>query len=79
MQTHLQSAHKDVFKTVRVAQAAAADIAGTIKVDPKDETVRGPIPIFQLKNGKDRREFLKLVKTLSLLFVLGKPYLIKTA
>ena len=61
MQTRLESSHKDLHEEVRSAQAAVADAARFVKVDPKNETVRGTIPIFQLKNNRDRKEFLKLV------------------
>ena len=64
MQTHLQSAHKEEYETVRTAQAVAADSANTAKVDSKNECVRGTVPLYSLKNKNERREFLKLVNIL---------------
>ena len=46
------------------AQAVAAEFANTAKVDPKNECVRGTVPLYSLKNKNERREFLKLVNIL---------------
>ena len=48
MNTHLKTQHPAAFKEYETA-------------DPKDETVRGSVPIFSLKNQGERDEFLKLV------------------
>ena len=64
MQTHLQSAHKEEYETVRTVQAVAAESANTPKVDPKNECVRGTVPLYSLKNKNERREFLKMVNIL---------------
>ena len=54
MGNHLKSQHPDAFKEYEVARIK--------KGDPKDETVRGSVPLFNLKNYGERAEFLKLVR-----------------
>jgi hypothetical protein len=36
------------------------------KIDPKDETLRGTVPLFSLKNHVERKQFLKLVMQCSI-------------
>ena len=57
MSTHLKSQHPAAFKDYEVAK--------TNKIhDPKDETKRGSVPMFNLKNHGERAEFLALVSIL---------------
>ena len=54
MGAHLKSQHTMAFQKYEEAR--------TNKVsDPKDETVRGTVPLFNLKNHAERAEFLALV------------------
>jgi hypothetical protein len=53
---HLEKKHPDAFKKVEQKQSIA-----TVKIDPKDETVRGTVPLFRLRNHKERQMFLKKV------------------
>ena len=54
MNTHLKTQHPAAFKEYEVAKDNKT-------ADPKDETVRGSVPIFSLKNQGERAEFLKLL------------------
>ena len=57
MLNHLQRIHKDDYQKYKAGEEAKKT------VDVKDETVRGTIPLFKLKNHAERREFQKLVRT----------------
>ena len=59
MQAHIETQHKDLVVDIREAQAELKP--GERRRDPKDETVRGTVPIFDLRTHGDRRSFLKLV------------------
>ena len=57
MSDHLKRKHPPALKEVK-------DISlGKAMRDSRDETVRGSVPIFSLKNHKERRTFLNLVCT----------------
>jgi hypothetical protein len=60
MQAHIESKHKDLLSLVIEAQARLKP--GERKIDPKDETVRGPVPLFNLRTQADREAFMKLVR-----------------
>ena len=49
---------------VKEARATLAAEAMGKMYDPKDETVRGSIPIFNLKNQRRRQDFLRKIKPL---------------
>jgi hypothetical protein len=55
-QYHLEKKHPDVNQLVKDKQAIDT------KIDPKDETVRGTVPLFNLRNHKERQSFLKKVR-----------------
>ena len=52
---HLRRLHKDAYQTYTEAEKR------TKKTDVKDETVRGCIPLFNLKNHGERKQFLKQI------------------
>lgn len=52
---HLEKKHPNAFKKVEEKQSNDG-----VKIDPKDETVRGTVPLFSLKNHKERQMFLKV-------------------
>ncbi len=54
-QYHLEKKHPDFNKQLK-------DKQGLDKKDPKDETVRGTIPLFNLRNHKERQTFLQKVR-----------------
>ena len=57
MDNHLKRLHPEKMKEVCEARASSGE-----KVeDPRDETVRGTIPIFNLTNRKDKDAFLSQV------------------
>ena len=51
---HLERIHKDQYMMYKLGQTHK-------KVDMHDDTVRGTIPLFKLKNHTEGQEFLKLV------------------
>ena len=55
MLNNLQRIHKEDYEMYKAGEEAKK------KVDVKNETVRGTIPIFKLKNHSEQREFQKLV------------------
>ena len=57
MNNHLKRVHPNIMKEV----CEARDNKGEKAKDPKDETVRGSIPIFNLRNRKDKDAFLSQV------------------
>ena len=60
MIAHLRSLHKDQFTKYKEAEGQGK------KIDPKDETLRGTVPLFSLKNHAERKQFLKLVMQCSI-------------
>ena len=58
---HLQRLHKECFKLYKEKESE-----GQQKKDSKDETVRGTVPLFSLKNHSERKQFLKLVMKCSI-------------
>ena len=54
MNNHLKKIHPDAFNEYEVARNKKTS-------DPNDETRRGSVPLFNLKNHGERAEFLKLV------------------
>ena len=54
MNTHLRNKHPEAFNEYEAARNKTT-------MDHKDETVRGSVPLFNLKNHGERAEFLKLV------------------
>ena len=57
MNNHLKRIHPDAFNEYEVARNKTT-------ADPKDETRRGSVPLFNLKNHGERAEFLKLVSNI---------------
>ena len=55
MIAHLRSLHKNSFKKYKESKGQGK------KIDPKDQTLRGTVPLFSLKNHAERKQFLKLV------------------
>ena len=61
MINHLQRLHKECVKLYKEKESE-----GQQKKDSKDETVRGTVPLFSLKNHSERKQFLKLVMKCSI-------------
>ena len=59
MQSHMATHHKAELAEVRQEQAAMTAMGR--QKDPKDETVRGSIPIFNLRTQADRKAWLDRV------------------
>ena len=59
MQSHMATHHKAELEEVRMEQAAIA--TGGRERDDKDETVRGNVPIFNLRSKADRRAWRERV------------------
>ena len=57
MQVHMEVKHKEELTKVLEKRAERKEL----KKDSKDETVRGTLPIFSLKNKEQKAAFLKLV------------------
>ncbi len=55
----MKSAHPELMAEVREQQAAQRP--GERVEDPRDETVRGTLPLFKLRNKVDRAAWQKLV------------------
>jgi hypothetical protein len=60
-QYHMEKKHTEVFKKMKEKKDKVA-----VKIDPKDETVRGTVPLFNLRNHQERKDFLKRVCITSL-------------
>ena len=58
MDNHLKRLHPDKMKEVSESRATI----GEKPMDPRDETVRGCIPIFNLRNRKEKNSFLSQVR-----------------
>jgi hypothetical protein len=58
MINHLQRLHKENFVIYKEKESEGQGK----KIDNKDETVRGTIPLFSLKNHSERKQYLKLVQ-----------------
>ena len=58
MENHLKHVHPEKMREVTEVRAATGEKAK----DPRDETVRGTIPIFNLRNRKDKEAFLSQVR-----------------
>ena len=57
-QYHIEKKHPEVFRKMKDKKA---EIADTKIADTKDETVRGTVPLFNLRNHRERQDFLKRV------------------
>ena len=57
MDNHLKRVHPEKMKEVSEARATI----GERPRDPRDETKRGCIPVFNLRNRKDKDAFLSQV------------------
>ena len=60
MQKHMSKYHGDLMEEVIKSQEAAKVV--TRKTDIRSESVRGTIPIFNLRSQEDRASFIKKVK-----------------
>ena len=59
MAAHMKASHSELMVEVREQQAAQRPVERP--PDPKDETVRGTLPLFKLRNQVDRAAWRKLV------------------
>ena len=60
MQKHLGKYHGDLMEEVTKSQVAAKVV--TKKIDVRCESVRGTVPIFNLRSQDDRAAFIRKVK-----------------
>ena len=51
MIAHLRSLHKDQFTKYKEAKRQGK------KIDPEEETLRGTVPLFSLKNHAERKQY----------------------
>ena len=62
MQQHMERMHKDEMEGVKRAQAEATAAATGRVYDARDETVRGTVPLFNLKTRAHRAAFMKKIQ-----------------
>ena len=65
MQAHLNLKHKEIYNTVQEKRTEMQ--VEKSNRETKDETVRGSVPIFSLRNKEEKEAFLKLVGSIRLL------------
>ena len=68
LQRHLERKHPDAMQGVM--ESRELSLRG--KVDPKDETVRGTIPLFTLDNHAKKKAFLSMVSTAYVQYIVIK-------
>ena len=69
MQKHLSRHHGELMEEVTKDQEAVKVFNKAKKIDDLDESVRGTIPIFDLRSQADRAEFISKVSLIIPLFI----------
>ena len=68
MQKHMDKYHNELMEEI-VKTQAAVKLERMKKVDHRDESTRGSIPIFNLRSQEDRATFIKKVNLSMEVFV----------
>ena len=62
MQQHVERIHRENLAGIQEARAVLTAKAMGRLYDPKDETVRGTIPLYNLRNQTQRKSFLERIR-----------------
>ena len=71
MQVHMEKAHSDLMEEISREQAL---MKKPKDVDTRNETVRGTMKIFNLRSQAERAEFIKMVRSITIICFIFIPY-----